>query len=333
VAVTQARRDNWETHLTASGSVSAWQEAVVASELGGLRVTKLAADIGSEVRKGQVIVELARDTVEAGVAQQHARVAAARATREDAKANADRARLIQASGALSSQQIEQYLTAERTTDANLMQAVAVLRSENLRLAQTRILAPDDGIVSSRSAVLGSVAQPGAELFRMVRQGRLEWRAELTAERLGQVKPGQKVRVKLANGTALEGVVRMSAPTFDASSRNALVYVSLPKGSAARAGMFATGEIQAGTRPVTVIPSAALVLRDGFSYVFVVARGTGEVAQLKVEVGMQRNNEVEILTALPEHGQVVVQGGAFLNHGDRVRVEPAGAPVPAERGGL
>lgn len=320
VVVTHPRQAVWNQTLSASGGVAAWQEAVIAAEIGGLRVTRMAADVGSTVHGGQVVAELAQATIDASVRQQQARVAVARAARADAKANADRARLVRQSGALSAQQIDQYLTAEQTADANLALAVAGLRSEVLRLSQTRIMAPDDGIISSRSVTLGSVVQPGAELFRLVRQGRLEWRAEVTAANLAKIQPAQQVKVRLTNGTSVKGTVRLAAPTLDSHSRKALVYVDLLPGSSARAGMFATGEIRVGASAAMVLPASAIVLRDGFSYVFVV-NDKDVVAQLKVETGRRQGKDVEILAGLPADSRVVSQGGAFLDGGDSVRVEP------------
>lgn len=321
VVTARPRQVSWEQTLTASGSVAAWQEAVIASEIGGLRVTRMAADVGSMVHGGQVVAELAQDTIDATVRQQQARVAVARAAQAEAQANADRARLVQQTGALSAQQIDQYLTAERAAVANLALAVAGLRGEMLRLSQTRILAPDDGIISSRSATLGSVPQPGAELFRLVRQGRLEWRAEVTAANLAKINPEQHVSIRLTNGASVTGSVRIAAPTLDVHSRKALVYVDLPPGSSARAGMFATGEIRLGASAATVLPASAIVLRDGFSYVFAV-NAKNVVAQLKVDTGRRQGKDVEILAGLPANSRVVSQGGAFLNGGDSVRVESA-----------
>ena len=321
VSVTGVSQVGWPRQISASGSVTPWQEAVIAAETGGLRIVKVAADVGDVVKRGQTLVELSRDSVSAAEAQQRAMVDQARAALAEARGNADRARKVSGSGALSDQQVQQYLVAEQSAKANLAAAQAALKSEQIRLGQTRIVAPDDGIISRRSATLGSVVQSGTELFGMVRQGRLEWRAELSAEQLVAVAPGQAAQLRLADGSAVRGTVRMLAPTLDASSRKALVYVDLPAGGAARAGMFASGDILTGEAPATVLPTAAVVLRDGHSYVFEV-NAEGGVTQHRVETGRRRGTQVEVLTALAADARIVASGGAFLNDGDRVRVESA-----------
>ncbi|MBI1906005.1 MAG: efflux RND transporter periplasmic adaptor subunit [Rhodocyclales bacterium] len=330
VSVATIEHAGWPRQISASGSVAPWQEAVIAAETGGLRIVKVAADVGDVVKRGQTLVELAGDSVAASEAQQRARVDQARAALAEARSNADRARKVSGTGALSAQVVQQYLVAEQSAEANLAAAQAALKSEQIRLGQTRIVAPDDGIISRRGATLGSVVQTGSELFGMVRQGRLEWRAELSAEQLAAVAPGQGAQLRLADGSSVSGTVRMIAPTLNADSRKALVYVDLPAGSAARAGMFASGEILTGAAPATVLPAAAVIMRDGHSYVFEV-NAEGAVVQHRVETGRRRGAQVELLTALAPEARIVASGGAFLNDGDVVRIEAAaGAESEAAR---
>ncbi|WP_313952032.1 efflux RND transporter periplasmic adaptor subunit [Accumulibacter sp.] len=323
VSIVPPQQANWSQQLSVSGGIFPWQEAVIAAETSGLRVVEVAVDVGSVVRRGQLLAELSTDGVEANLAQQQANLAKANAALAEARANADRTRKVQGSGVFSGQQVNQYLIAEKSAAASVAAAAAALKSERVRLAQTRILAPDDGVISSRNATLGSVVQAGNELFRMVRRSRLEWRAEVSAEQLPRVAPGQSARLRLADGSQVDGSVRILAPTLDPTTRKALIYVDLPASSAARAGMFASGEILTGSKAAVVLPSSAVILRDGHSYVFRV----GEhdiVSQIKVDSGRREGNQVEILTPLPTDARIVASGGAFLNDGDAVRVESAPA---------
>jgi RND family efflux transporter MFP subunit len=311
---------DWPRLIEASGGLYAWQEGVIAAETGGMRVVEVAVDVGDKVRRGQVLARLNDSTVKAEVAQQQARVAQIRAALAEAQANGERARNVKNKGAMSEQQINQYLIAEEAAKANLAAAEAALEMERIRLDQTRVLAVDDGVISVRSATLGTVVQAGTELFRMVRQGRVEWRAELTAEQLAQIRPGQEARVRLPGGGIVTGKVRIQSPSLDANTRYGLVYVELPTDSPARPGMFAQGEIRIGASQALTLPESAVVLRDGSSFVFEVLTGD-RVAQRKVETGRRGNGRVEVLSGLDTAARVVESGGAFLNDGDLVRVEP------------
>jgi RND family efflux transporter MFP subunit len=323
--------------LAANGNITAWQEALIGSESGGLRLTEVRANVGDRVRAGQVLAIFALESVQAEVAQGRASLAEAEANAFDAAGNADKARTLQASGALSEQQINQYITAEKTARARLEAARATLTVQQVRLRQTRLLAPDDGVISSRSATVGAVVGAGTELFRMIRGGRLEWRAEVTSSELGRLTVGMPASIVAANGVEVKGRVRMIAPTVDAQTRSALVYVDLPTpvgklssaagtatlNAAVKAGMFARGEFDLGTSDALTVPQQSVVIRDGFSYVFLLGPD-GHVSQAKVQIGRRLADRLEVLAGVAADAELVASGAGFLNDGDLVRKVAAGA---------
>ena len=203
----------------------------------------------------------------------------------------------------------------------MQSAQAQVATQAVRLRQTRIVAPDDGVISARVATVGAVVQPGQELFRLIRQQRLEWRAELPSADLARVRPGMKAVAVPPGGQPIEGQVRMVAPTVDAATRNGLVYVDLPASAlqaGARAGMFAPGRVLMGQGSGLTLPQTAVLLRDGFSYVFRLEPG-GTVAQTKVQLGRRQGDRVEVVSGVDAQTQVVAAGVAFLADGDAVRV--------------
>lgn len=320
--------------LSANGNVAAWQEAVIGSESNGLRLTEVKVNVGDVVRAGQVLAVFSNDTVNADVAQARASVLEAEANAAEAAANAQRARSLQTTGAISAQQISQYLTAEQTANARIALAKAQLSTQQLRLKYTQVTAPDSGVISARSATVGSVVAAGTELFRLIRQSRLEWRAEVTATELVNIKPGMAAQVKAANGSVLTGKVRMIAPTVDPQTRNALVYVDLPTGSNSapfKAGMYASGEFEMGSSNALTVPQQAIAVRDGFSYVFRL-NPDQRVSQLKVEPGRRLAERIEVLKGLTPETTIVVSGAGFLNDGDLVRnvAAPAAAAAPVKK---
>ncbi|MBC7779099.1 MAG: efflux RND transporter periplasmic adaptor subunit [Proteobacteria bacterium] len=307
------------TRIAANGNVAAWQEAVIGAEVSGLRLTEVRVNVGDVVKAGAVLAVFSSDSVTADLALQRASLAEAEATLGEARANADRARQVQASGALSAQQVGQFLTAESTARARVDAARAQVQSQELRMKFTRIVAPDSGIISARSATVGAIAQPGQELFRLIRQGRLEWRAEVPAAQLHQIRVTQPVKVVAPSGEVLDGRVRMVGPTVDNTSRNALVYVDLRVASMAlKAGMFVRGEIDMGTSRALALPQSAVLLREGFAYVYRLDSDS-RVAQTKVEVGRREGERIEITRGLDASMRVVKSGVAFLADGDTVRI--------------
>ena len=327
LTVTTARPESarMPLRLAANGNVAAWQEAVIGSESNGLRLQEVRVNVGDIVKKGEVLAVFDGATVKADLAQAQAAVQEAEANAAAAIADARRARTLQNSGALSEQQITQYMTTERAANARVAAAKATAAQQSLRLKYAEVVAPDSGIISARNATVGAVGGVGMEMFRMIRQGRLEWRAEVTAAELPRVKPGAKAEIKTASGGSVRGTVRVVAPTVDAQSRVALVYVDLPPMMHAdaplKAGMFASGSFELGQSNALTVPQQAVAVRDGFPYVFRL-NADSRVSQVKVSTGRRLGDRVEVLDGLAPDAQVVISGAGFLNDGDLVRNVPA-----------
>jgi HlyD family secretion protein len=309
--------------VVANGSLAAWQEAIIGAEANGLRITEVRVNVGDRVKRGDVMAVLQSDTLRAELAQAEATLAEAQASALEAKNQTERAKSLQQQGFFSNAQLSQALATDAIAQARVQSARAAVQLQAVRLSQSQVKSPDAGVISSRLATVGSVVNPGTELFRLIRQGRLEWRAEVTAADLGHIQVGAPVQVTAASGQVLQGKVRMLAPSLDPQTRNALVYVDLsgPAGSA-RAGMYAKGEITLGQNQAMTVPQTAVVLRDGFSYVYVVGPDN-KVTQIKVQTGRLSGDRLEILNGLKSDARVVMSGGAFLNPGDTVRVVNSG----------
>jgi HlyD family secretion protein len=321
VTTTQPQRATLPLKIAANGNIAAWQEASIGTEANGLRLAEVRVNVGDAVRKGQVLATFTPELLQADVAQMRAVVAEAEAALAEAQVNAKRARELEKSGALSDQQINQFLTAERTAQARLDAQRAQANVQALRLRQTQVLAPDDGVISSRSATVGAVLPAGQELFRMIRQGRLEWRAEVPAADLARIQPSMAAGVVPSGGQAIAGKVRMLAPTVDPLTRNGIVFVDLAPSRYARAGMFARGEFDIGSGEGLTLPQSAVLLRDGFAYVLRVGADS-KVIETKVTVGRRLGERIEITAGLDADARVVASGGSFLGDGDTVRVVDA-----------
>ena len=343
VSTTLPTRTTLPQRLSASGSIAAWQEASVGAESNGLRLDAVLVNVGAVVRRGEVLARFDPLSVQADLAQSRASLQEATAIAQEAQGNASRARNLSASGALSRQQVDQYNAAQQTAEARVAAAQAAVNAQQLRVTKAVVRAPDDGVISARYATVGAVVGAGTELFRMVRKGRLEWRAEVLASDLAQLTPGTPARVRAASGAVVDGTVRTTAPTVNPDTRKLLVYVDIPsmidsaatgkstnkiKAPAASPasgqasvlpGMFAEGEFLLGDSAALTVPQEAVVVRDGFSYVFAVPENR-RVQLRKVQVGRRIGEKVEVLDGLDAQQPVAVQGAGFLNDGDLVRVE-------------
>lgn len=318
VEVVKPTQQQWPVTVPASGWLKPWQEATIAAEIGGLRITDVLADVGSVVTKGQAVAKLAQDTVEADVRKQQAAIETATANLAKAKADADRTRKLQNTGALSQEDITSKLVAEQTAQADLDSANATLDSIKIQVRQTTIVAPDDGLVSSRTAELGNVVSSGAELFRLIRQQRVEWQAEVSARYRPGISIGMKAEIAVASGKTIKGTVRLVGPTVDSSTGRTLVYVALPTDDHPPVGVYVSGQIEIASTSALTVPDTALVFRDGMNYVFTVV-SDNRVKRIRVDTGRRRDGAVEIVSGLADSDDVVKSGGAFLADNALVRV--------------
>jgi RND family efflux transporter MFP subunit len=318
VSLTTPQKLDWPLVLPANGNVVAWQEAVIGAEIANYRITEVRVQVGDKVKKGQVLARIASDTVASELAEARASVAELEASATEAKGNAERAKELKEKGFYSSQLNTQYQTSLHTAQARLAAARARQQGADLKVSKTAVLAPDDGVISARSATVGSLTQTGQELFRLIRGGRLEWRAEVPSADLAKVKAGVVAILTAPGGETVKGAVRAVSPSVDPQTRNGLVYVDLPATSAVRAGMFARGEFELAQSPALTLPQSAVVLREGFGYIFRM-EGEDRVAQAKVALGRRLGERIEILSGLDGTARVVATGAGFLADGDVVKV--------------
>ena len=308
----------WPRLLPANGNIVAWQEAVIGPEISNYRITEVDAQVGDTVKKGQVLARIASDTVASELAEATAAVAELEASAAEARDNAARATELRGKGFYSPQMNAQYQTAQKTAVARLDAARARQQAAEVKMGKTAVLAPDDGIISARAATVGSLTQAGQELFRLIRGGRLEWRAEVPAADLARIAAGLVATLTGPAGEQVKGRVRTVAPSVDPQTRIGLVYVDLPPTSALRAGMFARGEFELSRSPALTLPQTAVVLREGFAYVFRL-EAAERVAQVKVLPGRRLGGRVEIVSGLTPDMRVVEDGAGFLADGDLVKV--------------
>ncbi|MEJ2793489.1 efflux RND transporter periplasmic adaptor subunit [Iodobacter sp. LRB] len=322
VTVVSPAKQTWPVVVNANGNIEAWQESVIGAEIGGYALAEVQAQIGDVVKRGQVLAQFSSDTLKIELAQQQAALAEAEAAWNEATDNAGRIRKLDSNGALSSQQIQQSVLQEQAAAARLQAAKARLAAQQLRIKQSQVSAPDDGVISARSATVGAVVQPGQELFRLIRQSRLEWRAEVSAVDAARIKNGQQVSITLPNGQSVNGKVRKAAPTVDARTRNLLVYVDLQNTSldTAKPGMFAKGALQTGQGDVLTLPGNSIVMRDGFAHVFVLGAGN-KVKMQRVTLGRQDSQSMAV-SGVGKDAQIIASGAGFLADGDVVKVVAA-----------
>lgn len=320
--------------VVASGAVEAWEEVSVGVELSGLRVASVDVEVGSVVAAGDVLLRVDDRTLASQLAQSDASVVEAQTNLETARRRAARIRELAGSQMVALQEAEEAEAARDNAQARLNTAIASRDAARVQRDFTVVRAPVAGVVSARSVQPGQVVGAGGELMRLIRDGRLEWRAELAEADLLRVGAGTQVQVDTSAG-AVAGTVRTVSPGLDAQRRTGTVYVDLPEPGPLRAGMFAQGRLALGRAQALLVPIEAVVRRDGRAYVFTV-QDDNRVREQGVSVGVTHGDMIEIGEGLTADDRVVARGAGFLGDGDLVRVvdsaaaadDANGRPAPA-----
>jgi HlyD family secretion protein len=329
VNVVEPSASTFDRAIGASGSIRATDELIIGSDASGVRLMEVFVDAGSVVQRGQLLAQADDALLHAQLSQQRASFRQAQADHAQARANLDRAERLNGSGVYSEETVQQRINTEASAAAKVDLVRAQMRELEVRISQTRVIAPANGVISKKSATVGTVVQPGTELFRMIRDGQLEWVAEMPGHSIAKVAPGTPARLLLDDGKTLEARVRLVEPTLDTNTRNGLVRVSLPAGSRLKAGEHARGEILLAKAEALSLPESSVMMKDGYAYVYVVG-ADGVAKQNRIQSGVRRNGLVEISEGLDRHARVIGTGAGFVKDGDLVRIAPNHMRV-AQRG--
>lgn len=305
-------------YLGLNGTINAWQEVIIAAEVGGYRVEEVLVDVGDYVSKGQELVKLSTALLETDVASREAALKQREAEARNAKAALERGKSVAERELLSPSEIDRLDSESIAAQGRVDAARADLEAARVRLRFAHVQAPDDGVISARTVSVGQIAQAGVELLRLVRQNRVEWRGEVPESALPSLHKGQEVIITSVDGREHPGTIRIVSPTVNPDTHNGMVYVDVPTDDALRPGMFARGKIEVSEGKALVVPLNSLVSSDGYHYVFVVNPDLTVRRQL-IETGVVQGDNIEVLSGLEAGVDIVTNGAGFLKDGDRVNV--------------
>ncbi|MDB5432260.1 MAG: efflux transporter periplasmic adaptor subunit [Caulobacter sp.] len=326
ISVATAQQTLLPRTVDASGTITAWQEVAVGAETGGLTAVQVLADEGSWVKQGQLLVQMDASVLIASVKQAEAGVVSAKATLAQAESDLARSQELNAKGYLAKAALDQKVAAQGTASANLVSAQAALGAARARLAQASVRAPVSGLITSRKVVKGQIVTAGAELFTLVRDGRLELAAQVPETQLALLHPGMAGTISSDQVGRMSGAVRVITPEVDPQTRVGLARIALTSPGGFRPGMFANGQINVGALPALTAPQGAILYRDNKPGLFVIdAQNIAHYRQ--VQTGAKSGDLMEVTSGLNAGERVATDGAGFLADGDHVRVAARAAQPP------
>lgn len=320
VTTTIAKSTNWAVSIPAQGEILPWEVAIVSAKTNGIGATDVKVVEGDSVRKGQVLARFDDRLLKAELAQAKANLAFATSSLQLADTNLKRFDQLKLKQTLSEQEYDQVATQAATAAATRDQAAAAVKLAEVKLEDATVIAPDDGKILERSIELGKVPGAGESLFRILRQHKLEWVAQIDATEIARVKPNMPAQINGTNNQIFPGKVRSVSPQLTSGSRLAKVRVVLDGAPDVAVNTYADGEILIGNAAAVTVPADSLVIKDGKTWVFRVKNNTAE--QVLVNIGRRQQNEIEILKGINNGDTVILEGAGFLNDGDKIAVKAA-----------
>jgi multidrug efflux system membrane fusion protein len=300
VDVAVARRGQIARAASTTGVVQAAKQASLRAETGG-RVAKVEVEDGQLVNEGALLLRIDDTRQTIAVAGAKAQLAAMKEDLAFAEKELERKRRLAEKGSIASAALDAAEYQKAKAEAGVASADANLRSARRSLADTRVVAPFEGIASSVMVDLGDTTAPGAPLLELFDLSQIELRVGLAGDELAGLEVGSKatIRVEDLGGLEREGSIASIAPS--ASPVTGLFEVAVQADNAdgqVRAGMVASVRLVGGQKaPALLVPRECVTRRGGHMVVFSVEEGRARMH--RVRVGASDRDSIELLEGVDE----------------------------------
>jgi RND family efflux transporter MFP subunit len=336
VTLNRARTGMINEEILITGALRPKEQVDVMPQATG-RITSLRWQVGDAVRKGELVAELEDaeprqqvNRARAALEVTRASLAQRRAELANAKADIRRAQNLHEEKLIARQEFESRQTAFRVVEAQVQftlaqerQAQAELNELEIRLAQSKIYAPMDGVIAKRYVDVGALVNPSNPIVNLVNMATMVTMANVPEREVGKLRVGSRalVQVDAYGDQRFTGRIARIAPVLDAATRTATVEVEIPNSTGGlKAEMFARVTIDlASQRAAVLIPREALVYRGQQAGVYVMQ--DKRPVFRTVETGLTRGDDVEVLANLQAGATIVTRGATMLNEGDQIRIAP------------
>lgn len=296
------------------GTIEASEQYALASKVSG-EVLEIYAENGAELKKGDKIARL----------DNQKQIDAAKYTLEQAEAQAkaasdarNRLASLQASGDISAQDFE---AADAQAKAAEAQVKAAKLNYDTQVEFATITAPADGVLQNSILVKDAMIPQGTQIASLMGKGKQQLVFSATEELMKNLSLGQEVKVEKGQEqytgsiTEISGVMNAQTGLFIVKAN--LENSSLPEGS--RVKLTVTKDSRTG---VNLLPLSVIYYDNGSPYVYLLEKGEGENGTIKkqsVELGLQGEEKVEILSGLSEKDLVVSSWNNEMYDGAKVRL--------------
>ncbi len=305
-----------EGGLIASGSLIPREDTAVFSDLNGYRVARVFVDEGVWVAGGQPLAQLDDTLLRSQVDQQAALARQMEVQAQRAEEEAERVKNFDGTSVFAQEQIDARRFAAKAARAQADAQAAAARDLRTREERTMIRAPYAGLVIERNVRVGDMGGGGGPWFRIAKGGQIELAADVSEVALTRLQVGSTAKVTLADGSVVDGTVRLVSPRVDANTKLGKVRIELPVMDSIRAGGFARASFAGVSVASVAVPETAVLYdADGAAVMLVAADNT--IARAPVVTGQRGSGYVELVSGPPVGSRVVAKAAAMLVSGDTI----------------
>jgi len=321
VNILTVKTDFIEKTIAGKGSLSSKEKAVISPKQGG-KIAKIFNDEGDAVKKGRIVAELEKEYIL--LSRKQAQANLERVNAEYQRSMEDLARL---KNLLDKESIprQKYDHAEAEFNilkANIKIANATLENVETQLRDADIIAPIDGIITSKLKNVGDMASIDKPIFTIEKLDKLEFKIDYPGSEINNIKIGTPVRISIEGfeNKNIDCAINKISPVLNEQSRTVELIVYIDNSSRNfKPGMFGIYEmILQKKTDIIKIPKDVIVERTGKKFVFKVS-ADNLALPVEIETGIEQNNFVEIIKGLNSGDNIVVSGQNLLNGGESLRI--------------
>ena len=304
VAVHAAEQVPVANQVEIIGTVESKYRAEISAKVSGT-ISTLPVVLGSEVKKGDLLLEISAGEIDARLQQSRAQLS-------QAQRNLAREKKLLVQNAATPETV-------KSLEESLAIAEAANQEALIMQSYTRLLAPFDGRVTRKLANIGDLATPGKALLNIEDESHLQVITDVPEAMILQVKQGDVLSVSVpAAGLTVPGTVAEVAPTANPTTRSGPVKINIASHPHLRPGQFARVALSQQSIKTVVVPRTALITSGQMEQLFVVENATARLRL--VRSGAEYGETIEILSGIQAGEQVIVSGQDNLQDGQPVAVQ-------------
>lgn len=321
--VASVRLANIDRTLLLSGTLQPLRQSALTAEVEG-RMLSVEVRAGDKVAAGQMLARMDARDLQSRLAEQRARYASSQAQFQLAEKNQRRNEELLARKFISAASIDNSRSTLDTNRENMKAQQAQMALARQAVDKAVIRTPLAGIIAERAVEPGQTVAPGTRLFTVVDLSDLELAANVPANEVGSIRPGQSIQLQVSGvATAVTGMVERIAPTADPATRMIPVYVRVPNPTLElKGGMLVQGRLTIATGKAELAVHGDSIRREG-GQTFVLRIKDGAVEQVLIDAGLKDDatGQVEVHKGLAAGDRIVLAKIQQLAPGQRVMVRP------------